>query len=124
MSEQAVSSDTYDLFMGTLDVVNQALKEHADTPVIGEILSAAGKFSEGKRLGVAVYKTDPDEPFDYFTLRIANGKVELDSRGKGDPDIAWRVSQDYLRKVNENPQDYVDNPAKLDLDWLKSRLGL
>jgi hypothetical protein len=117
------SADTYDLFMGTVDVINEALEEHADTPVLKNVLSLADKVASGKQFGVAVYKDNPDKPFDYFTVRMNNKKVELAARGKESPDIAWKVSQDYLADVCEDPQAYIDNPAKLDLDWLKSRLA-
>lgn len=30
----------------------------------------------------------------------------------------------YLQRVAENPKEYVENPALLDWDWLKSRVGL
>jgi hypothetical protein len=41
-----------------------------------------------------------------------------------DPDIDWKVSRDYLRKVSSNPDQYIDNPARLDVDWLTSCAGL
>lgn len=118
------NTSTYDLFMGYLDVVNEALDKHEDTPVIGDLANWITDLSESKKIGAAIYDSDPDSPFDYFTVRIANGKVQLDSRGKNEPDVDWRVSQDFLQEVNENPEKYVDNPLKLDLDWLKSRVGL
>ena len=124
MSGAQDNANTYDLFMGYLDVVNRTLDEHSDTPVIGQLLSLMNKISEGKKFGAAIYKSDPHSPFDYFTVRLANGKFELDSRGKDNPDIDWRVSQDYLAAVNDEPEKYVDNPAKLDLDWLRTRLGV
>lgn len=122
MSQTVASKDPYDLFMGYLDVVNEALDEHDDTPIVGDLLSLMGKVGEGRKFGAAIYKSDPQNPFDYFTVRLSDGKVELDSRGKSDPDIDFRVSQDFLVEVNEHPKDYVRNPAKLDIDWLKSRL--
>ena len=124
MSDAKGNANTYDLFMGYLDVVNRTLDEHSDTPVIGQLLSLMEKFSTGKKFGAAIYKSDPESPYDYFTVRLANGKFELDSRGKDNPDIDWRVSQDYLAAVNDQPEKYIDNPAKLDLDWLKTRLGM
>jgi hypothetical protein len=115
--------DTYTVFMDTVDVINRALAEQSETPVLKQILEAAGKAAEGREFGVAVYKDDSSNPHDYFTTRFNNGKVELSSRGKASPDVDWKVSEDYLRKVSANPQNYVDNPAKLDIDWLKSRLS-
>ncbi len=122
-NNQLKRSDTYELFVGTMDVINEALEEHSSTPVLREVITVADKAASGKRFGVAVYKQDSDEPYDYFTVRVNNKKVELEARGKKCPDIAWKVSQDYLAKVCENPQQYIDNPARLDLDWLKSRFA-
>ena len=122
MAEQ--KTDTYTAFMDTVDVVNSAVIQHRDKPVIRQLLAAADKTLDGKRFGVAVYRGDADTPHDYFTLAYRQGKLELASRGKDKPDIAWKVSQDYLREVSSNPQAYIDNPARLDLDWLKSRAGM
>jgi hypothetical protein len=120
---QTDNADTYDLFMSTVDVFNRAIERHGDKPVIRQVVAGADKALSGQRLGVAVYKDDADTPFDYFTLAYNNGKFELASRGKDAPDIAWKVSQDYLKKVANNPEDYEKNPAKLDFDWIKSRAG-
>lgn len=124
MSQQAENTNTYDLFMGYLDVVNEALDKQRDTPVIGELTKLITNLGQSKKISAAIYKSDPDSPFDYFTVRIADGGVQLDARGKNEPDIDWRVSQDYLVKVSEDPKSYIDNPLKLDIDWLKSRVGL
>ena len=51
-----------------------------------------------------------------------NEKFEIQSRGKSEHDTEWKVSRDYLESVVDNPQEYIDNPAKLDLEWLKHRL--
>jgi hypothetical protein len=118
---QASKNDSYDLVMGTVDVLNQAVEKHRDTPVLGKLVDLMGRATSGQRFGVAVYKDDPDSPFDYYTLRFNQGRFEFVARGKDEPDVDWKVSQSYLQSVCANPQEYIDNPAKLDLDWLKSR---
>ena len=123
-AQSVESANTYELFMGYLDVINDALEKHTDTPVIGDLADWIADLTESKKFGAAIYDSDPQSPYDYFTVRIADGKVELDSRGKNEPDIGWRVSKDFLMEVNENRQDYIDNPMKLDLEWLKSRVGI
>jgi len=58
-------------------------------------------------------------------VRFSNGRFELVGRGKReDPGITWTVSRGYLETVVEDPDRYLEHPEKLDLDWLKSRLGL
>lgn len=115
-NSKQTTNNTYDLFMGTVDVINQALEEHTDGRVFGGVVSLTEKLSSGKQFGVAVYKEDADHPHDYFTVRFNRGKVELVARGKESPDIAWKVSQDYLKKVCTEPQTYIDNPARPDSD--------
>ena len=115
---------TYEAFMGTVDAVNAAISEHSDKPLIGGVLDAAKKHLDGERLGVAVYKDNPDEPFDYFTVQFNKGKLELKARGKDAPSIDWKVSENYLNAVSDDPESYVANPAKLDFDWIKTRAGM
>jgi hypothetical protein len=109
--------------MNTLDVFNEAIAAHESSSPYREILAMGDKLFGGKNVGVAVYKEDADQPFDYFTIRFLNGKLELVARGKEAPDIAWKVSQDYLARVSEHPREYIDHPVKLDWDWLKSRIS-
>ena len=116
------SNDSYALFLGALEVINDALVSLRDKPLIKDIVSMMDKQAAGRKFGVAVYSSDPDAPHDYYTIRANNQRLELVSRGKDAPDIDWKVSTDYLRDINENPQKYIDKPLKLDIDWLKHRL--
>ncbi|EED34692.1 hypothetical protein NOR51B_630 [Luminiphilus syltensis NOR5-1B] len=110
--------------MNTLDTVNSAIEEHADTAVFGKVLEMAKTRLDGERLGVAVYEEDPDAPFDYYTVQFNKGRLELKARGKASPTVDWKVSQEYLSAISENPDAYIANPAKLDIDWLKARVGM
>lgn len=114
--------DIYDLFTQSLDVTNRAIDENRGEGVYGALISAWDKYLDGHKAGVAVYDEDPDQPFDYFTIRYANGKFELQSRGKSEHDTEWKVSRGYLQSLVDDPQAYIDHPAKLDIDWLKDRL--
>ena len=114
--------DIYDLFTGALDVTNRSLEANRETKFFGTLIGAWDKFLEGHKAGVAVYDENPDQPFDYFTVRYANGKFQLQSRGKSEHDTEWKVSRRYLQSLVDDPQAYIDNPAKLDIDWLKNRL--
>jgi hypothetical protein len=111
-------------FVEALNVVNAALAENKDKFPYKQILGAAGDLVEDQKLGVAVYKDDASKPFDYFTVRLRDAGLELVSHGKENPDVAWRVSEDYLDQVANNADEYIANPAKLDLDWIKDRLGV
>lgn len=114
--------DIYELFTGALDVTNRALKENRDSRFLGTLISAWDKFLDGHKAGVEIYDEDPKKPFDYFTIRYLNEKFEIVSRGKSEHDTEWKVSREYLQSIVDDPQQYIDNPTKLDLDWLKHRL--
>lgn len=122
MTTATTTDNSYELFMGALNVINDAMEKYRDTAIIKDILSLVDDQTAGRKFGVAVYKDEPDNPFDYFTVRLHNKKLELVSRGKDAPDIDWKVSMEYLQDINENSGDYIDNPLKLDIEWLLSRL--
>jgi hypothetical protein len=123
MTSNRESHDSYDMFMGALDVLNESIENFRDKPVLKEIFSLIDDQAAGRKFGVAIYADDPEKPFDYFTIRLHNKRFEIASRGKDTPDIDWKVSTSYLEDINENAGDYISNPLKFDLDWLKHRLS-
>ena len=122
MTNTGNEKDSYEQFMGALEVTNDALTELRDTPVIKSIVELMDKQAEGRKFGVAVYENDAENPHDYFTVRMHNSKLQLASPGKDAPDIDWTVSMHYLRDINQNPKKYIEDPWKLDVEWLKNRL--
>lgn len=118
MAEQ----NAYTLFMNGLDVINRSLEANRDKGIWEKLIGAFDKYIEGHHSAVAVYDEDPSAPFAYFTIRYLNGRFELVEQGKGEHSTEWRVSRKYLQSLKENPRKYIDNPARLDLDWLKSIL--
>ncbi len=116
--------DAYMLFNDALQVINKSLQNNKDKFPYGEIINLGDKIIGDRQIGVAVYKDDPSSPYDFFTVKMKNGKLELFSHGKEEPTITWKVSREYLQKVGENEQEYIDHPEKLDLEWLKDRLSI
>ncbi len=122
MNTSNTSKDSYDLFMGALDVTNQALDKLRDTPLFASLIKLMENQAAGRKFGVAIYSDEPDQPHDYYTVRANNHKIELVARGKDAPDIDWKVSRAYLQDLNDHPEDYIESPWKLDVEWLKHRL--
>lgn len=118
------NQDTVSLFTEYLNVANAAVAAHKDETPYKQMIQAADKLAGDTRFGVEVYADDPDQPFESFTVRHREGRLELLAHGKQDADVDWKVSRDYLQKVVDDAQTYIDEPARLDLDWLRSRLGL
>ena len=116
--------DTLFLFTQALDVINGALVEHEGSMPYEGLLRASETALGNRLIGVAVYESDPWAPFDYFTIRFRNRRFELVSHGTRETDMVWRVSPGYLEDVAENAQEYIENPVRLDWDWLKGRVGV
>jgi len=119
-----LAQDLSATFTGALNTINAALAKHKDDQPYKTMVQAAEKAIGGSQIGVAVYESEPSKPFDYFTVRYRDASFELVSHGKEDPDASWRVSREYLEKVAASPEEYIENPAKLDWDWLKDRVGV
>jgi len=120
-----MGKDTTTLVTQVLNVINAALEKHGDSLPYKPLLAASEKVLGDQPIGIAVYESDPANPFDWFTVRFRERSFELASHGKADDvDLAWKVSREYLQQVAEDAQTYIDNPARLDWDWLKSRVGV
>ena len=118
-------SETTGLFTDALATMNAVIDANEDTMPYRLFFDASKKMDMELTMGVAIYKNDPDTLHDYYTIRYEGNRFELIDHGKQDGiDICWKVSEDYLQKLAENPETYINNPAKMDWDWLKSRLGI
>lgn len=118
------ASDTSLLFTRYLEVVNSALEKHRDNFPYKQLAAAGDRFLGEKKLGVSVYKDDAKHPHDFFTVNFKGGSFNLVSHGKNDPDATWKVKEKHLHSVVENPQTFIEHPSKLEIDWIKSRIGL
>jgi hypothetical protein len=117
-------TDETALFTDALHVMNRALEENREAMPWSQMIKAANLIADRLKIGVAVYADDPATPHDYYTVCFSDGKFELLEHGKSEVKIAWKVPRAFLEKVTENPEEYVNNPAKLDWDWFKERLGI
>lgn len=112
------------LFTQYLNVVNRALGENRDSFPYRQILGASEKAFDDTTVAVGVYKDDAEHPHDWFTVDYSDGTFSLESHGKEDADLTWKMRESHLEEVVENPDEFVEHPYKLDLDWLKKTAGL
>jgi len=121
---QATQLATDALFTQYLHVVNRALGQNSDHFPYDKILDAAQAVFDDKTVAVGIYKGRMDQPHDWFVVRFDDGRFSLEEHGKGEADLTWKLEQAHLEEVVENPQTYVDEPVKLDLDWLMKTVGI
>lgn len=105
-------------------VVNDAIGRHRDETPYKQIFSVMQDVDE-LNAGVALYKNgNTDQPHGHFVLGWTGDKLALVDQGKEGDRTWWSMPREHLEEVVENPEPFLDNPMKLDLDWLTRRLGL
>ncbi len=118
-------TETTSLFTDALVTMNAAMEANENKLPYSLFAKAVKKLDFQVTVGVAVYKDDPATPHDYYTVCYHENYIELVAHGKEKGiDVGWKVSEAYLQKLQDDPQKYIDSPALLDWDWLKSRLGM
>lgn len=109
-------------FQSALATMNKSIDENRDAIFFRTLLKACETLYNDEHLGVAVYKDDPQTPHDYYTIRMEDGKFLLVGHGKEQVKSDWKVSEDYIHDLSENPNKYIDHPEKLSLNWLVERV--
>lgn len=112
------------LLAAYLNVANTALTKHRKEPPFREMIEAADEPSTPKDFGVAVYDGDDDDEGDLFTLRFERGYLLLVDRNHPPPEVEWETRRRDLEEVVQNPEAFIEQPGKLELDWLKERFDL
>lgn len=113
------------LFTEYIAVVNETLGRHRDSFPYGAIIKAGEKMYGDQDIGVAVYKDDAQAPHDHFTLRFEGGTFGIEDFAKKDgTEVLWRIPDQHIKNVVENPETFKAKPGRLDLDWLATRLGI
>ena len=122
---QSTEASTESLVSEYVSVVNRALDRHGDNFPVKQIMQLIDRVvSARQRIGLAVFTSDADSPHDYFTAIFNPAqRLEIISRGKHMPDMEWKLKREHLEEVTGNPEPYINNPAKLDWAWLKSRFS-
>jgi hypothetical protein len=108
------------LFERYLAICNEAIAAHEDEFPYRELTSAAEHMLGDDPIDLVIYD---DEPKAAFSVRFKKKRLKPKGAPK-DVRKAWRVNLSYLRHVAAHPETYIEHPENLDLDWLKSRMGL
>ncbi|MCA9736514.1 MAG: hypothetical protein KC645_02720 [Gemmatimonadetes bacterium] len=112
--------DTRTLLTQAIDVVNRSLSANRDHGLYGLLIRALDDHMEGRTWAVAVYDGTPDQREGKFGVRYEQNRFGVvDQVPDDDP---WNASREYLQNLVDEPETYIEHPARMDLDWLTSRL--
>lgn len=122
LAESSSATQDYEqVFQQYLEVCNRAIEQNKNkfpyTEIWGERLKSLKEeavvhaviFDDRAKLAVKLRLT-PDM------------KIEIAEKKPIPPEDAWPFTYQYLKRVVENPKEYIDNPAKLEWGWLKTIL--
>lgn len=125
MPSQTIDTDEVtQKFLAYLDTFNAALDAHRDEFPYKQIVKGGEALLDGGNIGVALYKHDPSAPHDFHTITLEDGELKYVGRGKQNVRMGFKTKESRLEEVAENRDRYVEDPSKLELDWLKRKLGL
>lgn len=103
-----------------IEVCNKALKANSHSFPYQQLMGASEKMLDNYNIRVAVYD---DQPQACYALQFKDSAFDVSPRETSEAKGAWQLNTSYMKQVVENPAEYIKHPAKLDFDWLKSRMG-
>lgn len=111
-----------ELFERYVQICNTALEANKNKFPFAQILSAIQKTPNIKPKQVRIIN-DTGHP-DYHVAFNNNGMSCKKTCGScqgqcaTEDDIIWSVKTSYLNEVIANPDKYIENPAKLNWEWI------
>lgn len=102
-----------------IEICNQAIRDNPDAFPINQLIRFEGIEKLNNRFDIAVFD---DKPLIACTLHYQDQKLIYSFCERAEA-TAWRLGLSHIQKVVKNPEDYIHDPDKLDLDWFSSRLA-
>lgn len=110
------------VFQQYLEICNHAIEQNKTKFPYTEIWGARLKdLKEEVKIHAVVFD---DRPKLAYMLRLTKEmKIEIAEKKELPPEGAWPFTYQYLKRVVDNPKEYIDNPARLEWGWLGSVFG-
>jgi hypothetical protein len=111
------------LFYQYVDVLNRVLSGNRGR-LYGRIMKVGERAFGDRPIAVGVYRRNPASPERWFTVVLSGGRFDVLGNDE-DPKARYRMKlpERHLEHVVENPGEYVEQPFRLALDRLMTRIG-
>lgn len=122
ITDTATTEEYERTFERYLDVCNQAIEKNKDKFPYTEIWRARWKaLGANNILQCAIYD---DRPKAIYTLQLTEDmKIKILKKEHGTPADIWPFKYSYIKRVVDNPKNYIEHPDSLDWGWLKMSIG-
>ena len=120
MIQEAV--DYEKIFQQYLEVCNTAIEKNKGKFPYTEIWGSRLKdLKDGVEINAVVFD---DRPKLSYMLRLTNDmKIEIAQKRDLPPEDAWPFTYQYMKRVVDHPEEYIENPARLEWGWLQTVFG-
>lgn len=121
--EKKMSQINYDLvFRDYLKVCNKAIDKNKDKFPYKEIWGVGMKLvGQKEEINCVIYD---DEPQGTYTLNLdKDNHLRIVEGLHPKFEDSWKFRYSYIKHVIDHPEEYINHPAKLDWDWLRSSMN-
>lgn len=110
------------VFQQYLEICNRAIEQNRSKFPYTEIWGARLKdLKDEMEIHAVVFD---DRPKLSYLLRLTKDmKIEIAEKKEMPPEDVWPFTYQYLKRVVDNPKEYLENPARLEWGWLRPVLG-
>jgi hypothetical protein len=102
-----------------ITICNEALQKNKDRFPFKEILNAARENGDKKFVDISVVDDNPEAE---FVIHMDGSQIRAEdheSCERCNCSQKWKIRKSYLLDVVSNPDIYIENPAKIDWEWLQ-----
>lgn len=117
-------AETPTLFKEFIRVVNRMLELYPDHPRCRESLPIFEEQFGGQGATVAMCAASAGKPVDHFGVAFRDGRFELLGRGQHGGPVVWNLPVTYLRDTVERQEEFLEEPARFNWQWLHQRPGV
>jgi hypothetical protein len=124
-TQQAKDAQEYEkVFQQYLEICNRAIKQNRKKFPYTEIWGARFKKLDAEKEATLQAIVYDDRPKVAFTLKLTKDmKIKIVEKKPIPAAEEWPFTYQYLKRVVDNPKEYIENPAKLEWGWLKTVFG-
>lgn len=112
-------TDDLNLIKHFINITNTALYQSEQNSILISEKSILSALVSGSTVAFCIDK-EGCESGEFFTTRFIDGQFTSVEPGYNDPDTTYMLQRSELEEMIQHSDDYVDNPLKLDLGWVKS----
>jgi len=107
-----------EIFQKYLEICNQAIEHNKNKFPYTEIWGAHFKALKTEAILDAIIYDD--RPKLSCKLRLTKDmRIEIVEKKPVQSEDEWPFNYQYLKRVVDNPKEYIENPAKLEWGWLR-----